>query len=178
MAKKKRKKLDNLKRNKNLKHRRDYIETHYINGMPSITGEGEGIRALTMEEKLWLDKFYGEYVNASVSHNEYDDQLHNNRDMVKDCYDRNNARNRCVLNKGKAINKIEFRTWGELDQDMISGEIEYNDNMSNTLDEFENKLKMYKKVSKAYPDLFEYDEFMSYDVTMIMNKIADIESKE
>lgn len=171
MAKKKRKRWDNLKKNRNLKHRRDYIETHYIDGMESITGKGEGIRPLTPEEKDWLDKFYGEYVNASVSHDEYDDQLHNNRDMVKDCYDRNNARNRCVLNKGKAINTLEFRTWGDLDQDTISDHVDYKNEMSDRLNEFENKYKMFKKVDKAYPNLFDYDEFMSYDVQMIYNII-------
>jgi len=171
VAKKKRKRWDNLKRNRNLKHRRDYIETHYIDGMGSITGKGEGIRPLTAEEKDWLDKFYGEYVNASVSHDEYDDQLHNNRDMVKDCYDRNNSRNRCVLNKGKAINKIDFRTWGELDQDTISNTVDYKDEMSDRLDDYESKYKMYKKVSKEYPDLFTFGEFMSYDINMIYDII-------
>jgi hypothetical protein len=175
VAKKKRKRWDNLKRNRNLKHRRDYIETHYIDGMESITGKGEGIRPLTPEEKDWLDKFYGEFVNASVSHDDYDNQLHNDRDMVKDCYDRNNARNRCVLNKGKAINKIDFRTWGELDQDTISDSVDYKDEMSERLDDYESKYKMYKKVSKEYPDLFTFEEFMSYDINMIYDIISSKE---
>jgi hypothetical protein len=143
--------------------------------MESITGKGEGIRALTAEEKDWLDKFYGEYVNASVSHDDYDDQLHNNRDMVKDCYDRNNARNRCVLNKSKAINQIEFRSWATLDQDTIGrpydGTVEYKEEMSERLDDYEQKYKMFKKVSKEYPDLFTFEEFMSYDINMIYDII-------
>lgn len=175
MAKKKRKRWDNLRKNKNLKHRRDYIETHYINGCDSITGEGEGMRAMTDEEKDWLDKFYGEYVNASVSHDNYDDQLHRDRGMVKDCYDRNNARNRCVLNKGKAINNVEFRTWGELDQNTITDNIEYKEEMSDRLDEYDSKYKMYKKINKEFPELFELEEFMSYDIEMIYNIISSKE---
>ncbi len=70
-------KYPNLKKSMNLKARRDYIETHYVNGMKSVTGDGsEGIRALTVEEKEWLNTFYGEYVNASFTKSDLDIHSH------------------------------------------------------------------------------------------------------
>jgi hypothetical protein len=181
VARKKKKKVrgrwDNLKKNKNLKLRQDYIDTHYIDGMRSITGKGKGIRALTEEEKDWLNKFYGEYTNASVNHESYDDQLHDNEDLVRDCYDRNNSRNRCVLNKGKAINTVDFRSWGELDQDTIEDSNLIQESLNNRLDNYEDKLKAFKRVSKVYPDLFTEDEFMSYDIELIFNKLNNYDSK-
>lgn len=170
---KKRGRWDNLKKNKNLKLRQDYIDTHYINGMTSITGKGVGQRALTPEEKDWLNKFYGEYNNASVNHESYDDQLHDNEDMVRDCYDRNNARNRCVLNKGKAINTVKFRSWSELDQDTIEDAEVFNEQIGNRFDDYEDRLKAFKRVGKSYPDLFTEEEFMSFDVELIYNKLKN-----
>lgn len=42
------------------------MDTHYIDGMPSITGDGsQGIRPLTDEEKDWLDNFYRQDLIAS-----------------------------------------------------------------------------------------------------------------
>lgn len=45
--------------------------------MKSITGDGsEGIRALTEEEKEWLNQFYGEYVNNSFNRDGTDIHQH------------------------------------------------------------------------------------------------------
>lgn len=149
------------------------MDVHFLNGVESVTGEGQGIRALTPEEKDWLNEFYGEYYNASVNHREYNDQLHDNKEMVKDCYDRNNARNRCLLNKGKAINTVEFRSWGEFDQKTIDdGEI-YEEEVDFKTYDYESKNKMFKKINKNYPGLFDLDEFMSYDIQMIFEKIKN-----
>lgn len=171
MAKKKRGRWDNLKKSKNLKLRQDYMDVHFINGVKSITGKGQGIRPLTPEEKDWYNSFYGEYYNASVNHKSYGDQLHDNGDLVKDCYDRNNARNRCLLNKGKAINTVEFRSWGELDQDTIGDTEIFVETMGNRLDDYQQKEKAFKRINKAYPGLFDKDEFMSYDIELILQKI-------
>lgn len=93
-----------------------------MNGVDSVTGKGRGIRALNEEELEWLNKFEGEYTNASVSQSDpqrLEDQLHNTKELAKDCTDRNNARNRCILNKKKATNELKFRSWEELDQNTI-----------------------------------------------------------
>lgn len=61
----------NLKKDMNLKTRREYIDTGYVDGV--FDNEGNRlIRALTEEEKDWLDKFYSEHVNASFS----EDNIH------------------------------------------------------------------------------------------------------
>lgn len=173
--KKKRGRWDNLKKNKNLKLRQDYMDVHFLNGVKSVTGKGKGIRPLTEKEKDWYNEFYGEYYNASVNHESYDNQLHDDEDLVRDCYDRNNSRNRCLLNKGKAINKVEFRTWGEFDQDTISDSFdEYLDEFSDKVDDYDYRVRMFRRISKAYPNVFEFDEFMSYDMEMIYKKLKSI----
>lgn len=58
----------NLKKNLNLKARRDYIDTHYIDGVRNEKGEMV-IRPMNEEEKKWLDDFYGEHLNASFTEN-------------------------------------------------------------------------------------------------------------
>jgi hypothetical protein len=171
----KRGRWDNLNKRKNLKLRQDYMDTFFINGVTSVTGEGKGIRALTEEEKDWLNNFYGEYYNASVNHRSYEEQLHDNEELVKDCYDRNNSRNRCLLNKGKAINKVEFRSWKDFDQDTIHDDFIYENEQSIRLDDYDHKKKMYNRINKIYPDLFEFNEFMSYDIELIFEKIKSIE---
>jgi len=133
--------------------------------MKPISGTGavgEGIRALNDDEKAWLDKFYGEYVNNSFkkdgtdlhSHDEdrqdYIDSIRlriadyramikkNNMvkedwieyndlkdelfevDLLKNCSDRNNQRNRCLYNETKKRGKLTRRTMGELDQDTMT----------------------------------------------------------
>lgn len=95
-----------------------------MNGVKSITGSGEsGIRELNEEELEWLNKFEGEYTNASVSQSDPErlkNQLHNTKELAKDCTDRNNQRNRCLLNITKSTNQLKFRNWAELDQNTIS----------------------------------------------------------
>jgi hypothetical protein len=212
MKKKKRGKWDNLKKNKNLKLRRDYINTHYINGMDSITGDKklEGLRELTSEEKDYLSDFYGEYINASFNEDslmktsetnkaqiiklkkEYKDleKVVSNLDPIKDMnkrnplakrmvtikselieldikkdsYNRNNARNRCVLNKGKAINTVEFRNWGELDQDTI-GFVENNG--EDTSLNYDQKIKLFKHLNKNYPGMFTFDQINEMTLELI-----------
>jgi predicted RNase H-like nuclease (RuvC/YqgF family) len=57
-------KYPNLKKNLNIKARRDYIDTFYVDGITDSKGN-EIMRALNEEEKQWLDDFYAGHVNAS-----------------------------------------------------------------------------------------------------------------
>lgn len=60
-----------LKKNLNLKSRRDYLPYDYYKGVESINEDGtEGIRPMTDEEKEWLNQFNKEFVGASFSENE------------------------------------------------------------------------------------------------------------
>lgn len=60
------------------------------------------IDKLSEEEKAWLNKFTKEYVNADLDTKKTSRNLHKNKELRKDCYDRNNARNRCIWTKCKA----------------------------------------------------------------------------
>jgi len=77
-----------LKPELNLKSRYELIDYDYI-------------KKLSEEEKDWLNKFTEEYVNASINTEDLSKNLHNTEELKKDCYKRNNARNRDILTKAK-----------------------------------------------------------------------------
>lgn len=64
------------------------------------------IDKLSEKEKAWLNKFTKEYVNADLDTKKKTKNLHRSDRLRKDCYDRNNARNRCVWTKCKASGKF------------------------------------------------------------------------
>ena len=78
-----------LKPELNLKTRYDLIDYDYVN-------------KLDENEKQWLNKFTEEYVNASLDTENIDNNFHNTQDLKRDCYRRNNARNRDILTRAKA----------------------------------------------------------------------------
>jgi hypothetical protein len=172
-TKRKKEKYPYLKKNLNLKSRRDYLPTHYVNGVPAISGEkgAEGIRGMNDDEKEWLNQFNKEFVGASFSEDqeknlqqntpeeveriaeiiaevkglkndikridmtskkyspemiEIYERLHEleeerlSIDFKKASYDANNDRNRCVMNIGKMTGRLKLRTWGELDEALMS----------------------------------------------------------
>lgn len=61
---------------------------------------------LSDSEKAWLNKFTKEYVNADLDTKNKRKNLHKSKEMRKDCYDRNNARNRCIWTKCKASGRF------------------------------------------------------------------------
>ena len=56
---------------------------------------------LSDKDKAWLNQFAKEYVNANLK----DAKLHKTKELKRDCYNRNNARNRCIWTKAKASGK-------------------------------------------------------------------------
>ncbi len=56
------------------------------------------------EAKEWMNKFSEEYIGAKLNH---EDPIHDTPKLRKDCFDRNNQRNRCLLSNVKAGNKTE-----------------------------------------------------------------------
>jgi hypothetical protein len=58
------------------------------------------------KEKEWLNKFTKEYVNAEIDNKQKRKNLHKTKALIRDCYNRNNARNRCVLSKAKASGRL------------------------------------------------------------------------
>lgn len=74
----------------NLKTRTDQIDYDYIN-------------KLSEKEKAWLNKFTNEWINDVVDRkNPRKNVYAKSRKKIKECDDRNNARNRCILTKQKA----------------------------------------------------------------------------
>ena len=64
---------------------------------------------LSDKEKALLNKFTKEYVNADLDTKNTRKNLHRTKKMRKDCYDRNNARNRCIWTRSKASkNSVSF----------------------------------------------------------------------
>lgn len=55
---------------------------------------------LNDEEKAWLNAFTEEYTHANMKHP--GKKLHTRKKQKKDCYDRNNSRNRCIWTRVKA----------------------------------------------------------------------------
>ena len=106
----------------NLKSRIDLIDYDYINN-------------LDPEAKQWLNDFTEEYINANLNHK--GKKLHKSKSQKKDCYDRNNARNRDVLTKLKASGRIEyiedFPKLSYEDKETI------DNNIVNSLDKFNKK---------------------------------------
>jgi hypothetical protein len=78
-----------LKPELNLKTRYELIDYDYLN-------------KLSEEEKEWLNKFTEENINASLNTQNIEENFHNTDELKKDCYRRNNARNRDVLTRAKA----------------------------------------------------------------------------
>lgn len=58
------------------------------------------INELSEDEKAWLSKFTDEYLGANLSGSK---PLHRTKALKKDCFDRNNSRNRDIYNI-KAVN--------------------------------------------------------------------------
>lgn len=81
-----------LKPELNLKTRSDLIDYDYID-------------KLSDKEKEWLNSFTEEYTCANFNHK--GKKLHKTKALKKDCYNRNNQRNRCILTKSKASGKLE-----------------------------------------------------------------------
>jgi len=100
-SKRSRIKNPNLSRKYNIKARRDYIETDYIDGIYSEDGK-EIMRPLTDEEKGWLDQYYKEVVNANLKNS----KLYKDGEDKKKIYNENNARNRCLYNQAKKTGKL------------------------------------------------------------------------
>ena len=112
----------------------------------------------------WLNKFNKEYTNASLDTKNPKKNLHKTKQLHKDCYDRNNSRNRDILTRAKASNQlIDYET---LIEESTSNSIE---------DEIINKLDK-DKVLKAVAWLA--DKIEKDEVDMEFDLIKDVKDKE
>jgi len=99
----------------NLKTRTELLDYDYLD-------------KLSPEELAWLNKFTEEYVHASLDTARPKKNLHKNKALRKDCYDRNNSRNRDILTRQKAQNKNiyldEIVDKGKDEQDRLNARVE------------------------------------------------------
>lgn len=86
-------KYPGLNPNFNLKTRVDLIDFDYID-------------KLSDKEKAWLNNFVEEYNSADFRHK--GKKLHSTKKAKRDCYNRNNARNRDIFTKSKASGKLDY----------------------------------------------------------------------
>ena len=90
-----------LEKKYNLLSRQDLIDFDYLD-------------KLNDKEKAWLNKFVEEEVNASFRHSA---PLNKTKKQRKICYDKNNARNRCILTKNRMLgNMVDIETVKEASQ--------------------------------------------------------------
>jgi len=127
-TKRSKEKFPALKPHLNLKTRYELIDYDYI-------------EQLSEEEKAWLNKFTEEYINASLDRKNLKKNLHKTKKLKKDCDDRNNSRNRCILTRAKAQGKdIDFHglehELSGFDEDAM---IEKIDSMTDELKDTNNK---------------------------------------
>lgn len=71
--------------------RREYLDQDYID-------------KLSDKEKQWLSNFNEEWLGANFNHE--GEVIHKKKAQKREIYNRNNARNRCVLSVSKARNAI------------------------------------------------------------------------
>lgn len=67
---------------------------------PEIDDVKSYFDTLPDDAKEWMNRFMEEYNNANFNHGEK--PLHKTKTLKKDCYNRNNRRNRCISSKEEA----------------------------------------------------------------------------
>lgn len=109
------------------------------------------LHKLNDKEKAWLNKFVEEEVNASFRHS---NPLNKTKKQRKACYDKNNARNRCILTKNKVLGNITaiegIKEASQLNPEQLligiqEKELEELKNLNNSLDSTENSQNSTKK---------------------------------
>lgn len=87
---------------------------------------------LSEEEKAWLNKFTEEYVNTTLDRKNPKNNLHNSKELIKDCDDRSNARRRCILTRAKAAGNNVYL------EDMKEKNTTDDDELREVCEEFNN----------------------------------------
>lgn len=115
----------------NLKTRYELIDYDYIN-------------KLSEEEKEWLNAFTEEYVNANMNHD--GKKIHNTKKLKRDCYNRNNSRNRCIWTKAKASGSgVNLESIDNSEKKKLSANSE--NELLEKLDNFQNRKNKSSKKS-------------------------------
>ena len=125
-----------------LKTRADLIDYDYLH-------------KLDKAELEWLNGFTGEYVSGNLDREKPKKNLHKTKKLIKDCDDRNNARNRDILTRVKASNQLTDyealveESHGEDEEDRLINEIDKKEVMEAMQWLAEENEKDQVKVEKA-----------------------------
>lgn len=112
--------------NYNPKIRKETIDADYLN-------------KLSTEELAFYNKFMEEYNNASFNHTKKD--LHKRKKQKREIYNKNNARNRCIYSRAKAVGRLLFTD--ELFQDEVVMNIDGFSTTVSSKEDIENALVDY-----------------------------------
>lgn len=98
----------------------------------------------------WLNKFNNEYVSASF--NRHKKHLHKSKKLKRDCYNKNNARNRCIYTREKAQGKLNHLE--DMQKELENEFIEYEEDLIKNIDEdlVMKKFEDFKKGSNESND--------------------------
>lgn len=105
----------------NAKTRHEYMDFDYLH-------------ELSPEEKQWLSNVMEEWMSGNFNHE--GEIFHKTKEERKTCYDRNNARNRCMLSKAKATGMVQYEVPENLQQMWTS-----EDDIIDSLEEREFEIK-------------------------------------
>lgn len=108
----------------NLKTRADLIDQDYVD-------------KLSESDKDWLNRFNEEYVNANFKHS--GKKLHKSDTLKRDCYNRNNHRNRDILTRAKASGSaIYLEDLKGTEKDLFQESQDESHNLDNTSNNSDN----------------------------------------
>jgi len=109
----------------NLKSRYELLDYDYLD-------------KLKPEELDYLNRFTEEYSIAKLDHK--GKKIHKKKEHKKDCYDRNNSRNRCILSRQKSAGLL-----GYLEEEIEEPSISVEDELIDRLDTNEKILRKTRK---------------------------------
>lgn len=104
-----------LKKSKFSRIKQEYFDQDYID-------------KLSDKDKAWLSKFNDEYLGANLK--DGGNKFHKTKRLKKDCFDRNNARNRDIYGDAKAGGRLELA--GE--RVLGDGEVNYENELIDYID--------------------------------------------
>ena len=119
-----------------LRTRYDLIDQDYTNELPDkkikhcSNPKGDckicnNPKTAFVNPKEWANKFNEEFVNDKLDRENLKNNLHNTQALKKDCDDRNNSRNRCILTQQKAAGRmVDYEKIKEKDYKVKSPEEE------------------------------------------------------
>lgn len=154
-SKRARAKYPALIRELNLKGRRYYIETDYINGVGRI-------RALTEREKAFLNRFYEEYINAKFDKEHPRKNLHTTKKKRRELYRENNDRNFCLYNLKQKTGQLDSFNANYYDKfsSETYGHLDFEESMTNELEAKEIAVVIIELIEKLNKTPFELSEII------------------